>query len=173
MDIVDEAGHPLATGDIGELVVGGEHVMAGYWGMDAATGKALRDGRLWTGDMAWRDDRGYITLVDRKNDMIISGGYNVYPREVEDVLKADPAVADAVVLGVPDPGWGQAVTACVVIKPGAVADRDHLFDLCRRTLAQFKRPKRIDFVESIPQTAAGKKNRKAVLELLMKQDAFD
>jgi acyl-CoA synthetase (AMP-forming)/AMP-acid ligase II len=169
LDIVGDDGRPLATGDVGELVVGGEHVMAGYWGMEEATGKALREGRLWTGDMAWRDDAGYVTIVDRKNDMIISGGYNVYPREVEDLLKTDPSVVDAVVLGVPDPDWGQAVTAAVVLRPGATADRDHLFDLCRQNLAQFKRPKRIDFVEAIPQTPAGKINRKAILELLVKK----
>jgi acyl-CoA synthetase (AMP-forming)/AMP-acid ligase II len=169
LDIIGEDGLPAATGDVGELVVGGEHVMAGYWGMEEATGKALRDGRLWTGDMAWRDEGGYVTIVDRKNDMIISGGYNVYPREVEDLLKTDPAVGDAVVLGVPDPDWGQAVTAAVVLRPGAAADRDRLFDLCRQNLAQFKRPKRIDFVDSIPQTPAGKINRKAVLELLVNQ----
>ncbi|HEV2030423.1 MAG TPA: AMP-binding protein [Candidatus Dormibacteraeota bacterium] len=168
LEIVGEDGAPVATGNVGELVVGGEHVMAGYWGMEEATGKALRDGRLWTGDMAWRDDGGYITIVDRKNDMIISGGYNVYPREVEDLLKTDPSVADAVVLGVPDPDWGQAVTAVVVVRSGTAPDRDRLFDLCRRGLAQFKRPKRIDFVDSIPQTPAGKINRKAILELVTK-----
>ena len=167
LDIAGEDGMPVATGEVGELVVGGEHVMAGYWGMEEATGKALRDGRLWTGDMAWRDDGGYVTIVDRKNDMIISGGYNVYPREVEDVLKTDPSVADAVVLGMPDPQWGQAVTAAVVIRPGATADRERLIDLCRQNLAQFKRPKRIDFIESIPLTPAGKTNRKVLLELMV------
>ena len=166
LEIVGENGSPMDAGEVGELVVGGEHVMAGYWGMEEATGKALRDGRLWTGDMAWRDDDGYITIVDRKNDMIISGGYNVYPREVEDVLKTDPSVGDVVVLGVPDPEWGQAVTAAVVIKAGAKADRERLFALCRTNLAQFKRPKRIDFVESIPQTPAGKTNRKAILDMI-------
>jgi acyl-CoA synthetase (AMP-forming)/AMP-acid ligase II len=169
LDIVGDDGVPVPTGDVGELVVGGEHVMAGYWGMEEATGKALRDGQLWTGDMAWRDEGGYVTIVDRKNDMIISGGYNVYPREVEDLLKTDASVVDAVVLGVPDPDWGQAVTAAVVLRNGSVADRDRLFDLCRRNLAQFKRPKRIDFVDSIPQTPAGKTNRKAILELLEKK----
>jgi acyl-CoA synthetase (AMP-forming)/AMP-acid ligase II len=169
LDIIGEDGASVAAGDVGELVVGGEHVMAGYWGMEEATGKALRDGRLWTGDMAWRDDGGYVTIVDRKNDMIISGGYNVYPREVEDLLKTDPSVADAVVLGVADPDWGQAVTAAVVVRPGMAADRDRLLALCRQNLAQFKRPKRIDFVESIPQTPAGKTDRKAILELLARK----
>ncbi len=170
VDVIDEKGGSVPTGEVGELVVGGEHVMAGYWGMEEATGKALRDGRLWTGDMAWRDERGYVTIVDRKNDMIISGGYNVYPKEVEDLLKTDPAVADAVVLGVSDPDWGQAVTAAVVIRPGATADRDRLLALCRQELAQFKRPKRIYFVDSIPQTPAGKTNRKTLLERFAKRD---
>ena len=169
LDIIGEDGASVAAGEVGELVVGGEHVMAGYWGMEEATGKALRDGRLWTGDMAWRDDGGYVTIVDRKNDMIISGGYNVYPREVEDLLKTDPSVADAVVLGVPDPDWGQAVTAVVVVRPGRAADRDRLLTLCRQNLAQFKRPKRIDFVDSIPQTPAGKTDRKAILEVLARK----
>ncbi len=167
LDIVGDDGRPVATGDVGELVVGGDHVMAGYWGMEEATGKALRGGLLWTGDMAWQDDGGYVTIVDRKNDMIISGGYNVYPREVEDLLKTDASVGDAVVLGVPDPDWGQAVTAAVVVRPGATADRERLLELCRQNLAQFKRPKRIDFVESIPQTPAGKTDRKALLDLMV------
>lgn len=169
VDIVGEEGVGVATGDVGELVISGEHVMGGYWGMEEATGKALRDGRLWTGDMAWRDEGGYVTIVDRKNDMIISGGYNVYPREVEDLLKTDASVFDAVVIGVPDPDWGQAVTAAVVLRPGATADLDRLLDLCRQNLAQFKRPKRIDFVDAIPHTTAGKINRKAILELLANQ----
>jgi acyl-CoA synthetase (AMP-forming)/AMP-acid ligase II len=170
LDVVGDNGRSVPAGEVGELVVGGEHVMAGYWGMEEATGKALRDGRLWTGDMAWRDDGGYVTIVDRKNDMIISGGYNVYPREVEDMLKTDPAVAEAVVLGMPDADWGEAVTAAVVLRPGAAPDRDRLFAVCRANLAQFKRPKRIEFVESIPQTSAGKTNRKALLERLSSQN---
>ena len=91
LEVVDEDGQPVPDGEHGELVISGDHVMAGYWGMADESGKALRDGRLWTGDMAWRDDEGYVTIIDRKNDMIITGGYNVYPREVEDVIAGDPS----------------------------------------------------------------------------------
>ncbi len=168
LTLVDDAGKPVPDGTHGELVVAGDHVMRGYWGMDDATGKALRDGRLWTGDMAWRDESGYITIVERKDDMIITGGYNVYPREVEEVVATDPAVADVAVVGLPDSDWGQAVTAMVVVRSGMSLDLDRLEALCRGRLAPFKKPKRFEVVESIPLTPAGKVNRKALREAARK-----
>jgi acyl-CoA synthetase (AMP-forming)/AMP-acid ligase II len=162
LEVVGEDGEPRPDGEHGELVVSGDHPMAGYWGMADESGKALRDGRLWTGDMAWRDDEGYVTIIDRKNDMIITGGYNVYPREVEDVIAGDPAVSAVAVVGVADADWGEAVTAVVVAKPGATLDLADLDTRCRQLLAPFKRPKRIEPVDALPITSAGKINRKAV-----------
>jgi acyl-CoA synthetase (AMP-forming)/AMP-acid ligase II len=162
LEVVGEDGQPRPDGAHGELVVSGDHPMAGYWGMADESGKALRDGRLWTGDMAWRDEEGYVTIIDRKNDMIITGGYNVYPREVEDVIAGDPAVSAVAVVGVADPDWGEAVTAVVVAKPGATLDLADLDSRCRLLLAPFKRPKRIEPVDALPITSAGKINRKAV-----------
>jgi fatty-acyl-CoA synthase len=146
----------------GELVVAGDHVMAGYWGLPDVTGKVLRDGRLWTGDMARRDRDGYVTIVDRRHDMIITGGYNVFPSEVEEVLAADPAVAEVAVVGLPDPRWGQAVTALVVAGQGVRVDPDRLLARCRERLASFKRPKRIEVVDALPRTPAGKVDKQAL-----------
>jgi acyl-CoA synthetase (AMP-forming)/AMP-acid ligase II len=162
LELVDQAGAPVPDGVEGELVVRGDHVMAGYWGMQDATGKALRGGALWTGDMARRTPDGYITIIDRRHDLIITGGYNVFPREVEDVLAADPALAEVAVVGLPDPEWGQAVTALVVPRPGAEVDVERLRERCRRHLAAFKRPKRIEVVETLPKTPAGKTDKKAL-----------
>jgi acyl-CoA synthetase (AMP-forming)/AMP-acid ligase II len=162
LDVVGEDGATVPPGEIGELVVGGDHVMAGYWGLDDATGKAIRDGWLWTGDMAHRDGDGYVTLVDRKGDMIITGGYNVFPREIEEVLAEDPAVAEVAVVGVPDADWGEAVTAFVVAAGGADVDLPRLQELCASRLSSFKKPKTIRVVDDLPKTATGKIARKAV-----------
>jgi acyl-CoA synthetase (AMP-forming)/AMP-acid ligase II len=161
LDLVDEDGDSVPDGTEGELVVRGDHVMAGYWGLQDATGKAIRDGALWTGDMARRTPDGYVTIIDRRNDMIITGGYNVFPREVEEVIAADPAVAEVAVVGLPDPEWGQAVTALVVAGAGAPVDLDRLRDRCLQ-LAGFKRPKRIEQVDALPKTPAGKVDKKAL-----------
>jgi acyl-CoA synthetase (AMP-forming)/AMP-acid ligase II len=162
LELVDEAGHRVPDGVEGELVVRGDHVMAGYWGLEDATGKALRDGALWTGDMARQTEDGYVTIIDRRHDMIITGGYNVFPREVEEVLAADPALTEVAVIGLPDPDWGQAVTALVVAQPGAEVDVERLRDRCRERLAAFKRPKRIEVVDALPKTPAGKIDKKAL-----------
>jgi acyl-CoA synthetase (AMP-forming)/AMP-acid ligase II len=162
LEVVGETGDPVPDGVEGELVVRGDHAMAGYWGLREATGKALRDGALWTGDIARRTPDGYVTIVDRRHDLIISGGYNVFPREVEDVLAADPALAEVAVVGLPDPDWGQAVTALVVPRPGAQVDVERLRERCRQHLAAFKRPKRIEVVEALPKTPAGKTDKKAL-----------
>jgi len=162
LELVDEAGAAVSDGVEGELVVRGDHVMAGYWGLQDATGKAIRDGALWTGDMARRTPDGYVTIIDRRNDMIITGGYNVFPREVEEDLAADPALAEVAVVGLPDPDWGQAVTALVVPRPGVTVDPERLRGRCLQGLASFKRPKRIEVVGALPKTAAGKIDKKAL-----------
>jgi acyl-CoA synthetase (AMP-forming)/AMP-acid ligase II len=155
-------GEPVPMGEVGELAIGGDHVMDGYWDNPDSTVKAVVDGWLRTGDMARLDERGYVFLVDRKADMIITGGYNVMPREVELVIAEDPAVAEAAVVGLPDPDWGEAVTAFVVAAPGASVDVERLRDLCAARLSGFKKPKRIVVVDDLPRSSTGKVARGAL-----------
>lgn len=166
--IADERGIPVAPGEVGEMQVRAPFAMRGYYKADALNAEMwLEGGWLRTRDMARADENGYLYLVDRRSDMIISGGYNVYPREVEDVLLEHPAVAECVVVGVPDPQWVEAVTACVVLKPGAVATEAELQALVRRHLAAYKVPKMVRFVDAIPKSAVGKLLRRAMREELV------
>jgi acyl-CoA synthetase (AMP-forming)/AMP-acid ligase II len=130
--------------------------MRGYWDDPAATAKAVRGGWLHTGDVGHLDDRGYLYLTDRAKDVIITGGSNVYPREVEEVLMTHPAVSEVAVIGRPDPEWGESVCAFVVAEPGETADPAELIAHCRGQLASFKKPKEIVFVDALPKSAAGK-----------------
>jgi acyl-CoA synthetase (AMP-forming)/AMP-acid ligase II len=161
---VDEEGLPVAPGEPGEVVVRGDVVMAGYWNDPDATAEALRDGWLHTGDIGAFDERGYLFLLDRAKDMIITGGNNVYPREVEEVLVEHPAVANAVVLGVPHDYWGEAVHAVVVLEPGAETTAEDIIAYCGRSLAGYKKPKAVDFVDELPVSGYGKVLRRELRE---------
>jgi long-chain acyl-CoA synthetase len=152
----DESGEPLPPGEVGEVLVRGDTVMLGYWRDPAATAAAVRDGWLFTGDMGQLDADGLLTLKDRSKDMIISGGSNIYPREVEEVLLNAPGVAEASVVGAPDPEWGEAVVAFVVAAPGATLEAPALDALCLQHIARFKRPKRYVFVDALPKNNYGK-----------------
>ena len=154
--IMDENGNLLPPGEIGEIVVQSEQVMEGYWRNPEATAEAFRWGWLHTRDVGYMDEDGYIYLVDRKDDMIVTGGFNVYPKEVEDVLSAHPAVLEAAVFGVPDEKWGEAVKAVVSLKPGMEATEEELIEHCRKHLAGFKKPKSIEFMKELPKNAYGK-----------------
>ncbi len=160
--IVDEADRVCEPGRTGELVVGGLHVMAGYWADDESTLKSVNDGWLYTGDLAFSDTEGHVFLVDRKGDMIITGGYNVMPREVETVLQQAPGIAEVAVVGLPDPAWGEAVSAFVVAVDGVELDPEALLAHCAGRLASFKRPKRIEIVGQLPKTSTGKISRSAL-----------
>lgn len=162
--IVDGTGAPLPPGAIGEVVLRGEVVMAGYWRNPEATAEALRNGWLHTGDLGYLDDRGYLFLQDRTRDVIITGGANVYCREVEDVLLRHPAIHDAVVFGIPDDEWGEAVMAVVVLAPGADLSEAETMAFCRDHLAGYKKPKRVEFVAEIPRNAYGKVTRRELRE---------
>ena len=157
--IVNAAGQTLPAGEIGEIVVRGPTVMAGYYDEPDATRQALRNGELYTGDMGFMDEAGDLWLVDRRADLIVTGGENVYPAEVENTLRHHPAVVDVCVVGVPDPEWGQRVAAAVALQPQATVDPVDLMDFARSYLAGYKVPRLIKFVSTLPQTASGKVRR--------------
>jgi long-chain acyl-CoA synthetase len=154
--VLDTLDRPVAAGEIGEVCVRGDVVMAGYLDNPEATATALANGWLHTGDLGRLDERGYLTLVDRSKDLIISGGSNIYPREVEEVLLLHPAIKEAAVIGVPDAQWGESVLAVVVKKEGHIPDEKELDLFCLEHIARFKRPKGYVFVDELPKNATGK-----------------
>ena len=154
--IVDEEDNTLRPGEIGEICVKGKHIMMGYWKNPKLTAEVLKGGWYHTGDMGYIDDDGYIFMTDRKADMIISGGENVYPKEVEDVIYAHPAVKECSVVSSPSEGWGEIVRAVVVLKPGAQATEQDIIDHCKKTLAGYKCPKAVSFWDDLPKTIVGK-----------------
>lgn len=162
--VADEYGNALPPGTTGEVLVRGESVMAGYWGNPDATASALRDGWLWTGDLGVMDEDGYLTLKDRSKDVIISGGSNIYPREVEEVLLMHPAVSEVSVVGRAHPEWGEEVVACVVCRPGASVTPAELDALCLAHIARFKRPKEYRFLTEMPKNNYGKVLKTALRE---------
>jgi O-succinylbenzoic acid--CoA ligase len=165
--VVDDAGHDLPPGEAGEIVVRGPTVMAGYYRDEPATAAALRDGRLHTGDIGTLDAGGDLWLLDRRADLIVSGGENVYPAEVERVLREHPAVALAAVVGLPHADWGQQVAAAVVLRSPGAATTDELLAHCRARLAGYKRPRQLVLRDALPQTASGKVQRRLVAEQLL------
>ena len=154
--VVNEEGAQLPAGEIGEVLVRGDTVMAGYWRNPEATAQTLRDDWLWTGDLGCLDADGFLTLKDRSKDLLISGGSNIYPREVEEVLLTAPGVAEVAVVGAPDPEWGEVVVAFVVAKQGALITATTLDAHCLERIARFKRPKRYEFVGELPKNNYGK-----------------
>ncbi|MBW1962838.1 MAG: long-chain fatty acid--CoA ligase [Deltaproteobacteria bacterium] len=154
--IVDETDSPLPSGAVGELVCRGPNLMTEYCGQPEATREALRGGWFHTGDMAQMDDEGFIYIVDRKKDMINSGGENISPREVEEVLHTHPLINDAAVVGVADPLWGEAVRAFVVVQKGAELTESDVIEHCKRHLASYKKPKHVTFIDEIPKNPSGK-----------------
>lgn len=163
--VVGADDQPLPHGEVGEVVVDGPTVMAGYLDMPDATASALRGGWLHTGDLGRFEANGHLTLVDRAKDVVITGGYNVYPSEVEEILVADPAVAEAAVIGVPDDEWGERVVAYVVADAGAKVDTSVLDARCLEAIARHKRPKEYRIVEELPRNSAGKVLKKTLQEL--------
>jgi fatty-acyl-CoA synthase len=162
VEVLDEDGQPVPNGTVGELCVRSRAVMSGYWKRPAETAEVLRNGWLRTGDMAFRSDAGFFHIVDRKKDMVISGGFNVYPREIEDVLADDPSVSMVAVIGVPDPKWGEAVKAFVVPRPGATPDAAALIASVRQRKGPHHAPKSIEVVDQLPMTTVGKVDKKVL-----------
>jgi long-chain acyl-CoA synthetase len=164
--VAREDGTALPPGEVGEVLVRGDTVMLGYWRDAEATAAAIRDGLLFTGDMGELDADGFLTLKDRSKDMIISGGSNIYPREVEEVLLLAPGVAEVSVIGAPDAEWGEVVVAFVVLRDGAQADAAALDATCLQHIARFKRPKRYEFVAELPKNNYGKVLKTALRDRL-------
>jgi long-chain acyl-CoA synthetase len=156
LKIVDADGAAVPGGAVGEIVVRSPQVMKGYWNLPEATAATIRDGWLHTGDVGYVDADGYVFIHDRLKDMIVSGGENVYPAEVESALSGHPAVADVAVIGVPDARWGEAVKAIVVLKQSGDATETELIAYCRERIAHYKTPKSIDFAQSLPRNPSGK-----------------
>ncbi|MDX2552283.1 MULTISPECIES: long-chain-fatty-acid--CoA ligase [Streptomyces] len=154
--LLDDKGQDVAPGEVGELAVRGPNVMKGYWNRPEETAAAIPDGWLRSGDLARRDEDGYLYIVDRKKDMIIRGGYNVYPREIEEVLHEHPAVALAAVVGVPHTHLGEEIAAAVVLRPGAQADPDELREFVRDRVAAYKYPREVWLVDTLPTGPSGK-----------------
>ncbi|MDF2958017.1 MAG: O-succinylbenzoic acid-CoA ligase MenE or related acyl-CoA synthetase [Candidatus Alkanophagales archaeon MCA70_species_1] len=172
--VVDDEGTILHAGEVGELAVKGPQVMKGYYKMEEETKKVLINGWLLTGDVARFDEDGYFYIVDRKKDVIIAGGYNIYPREVEEALYEHPAVLEAAVVGVPDPYRGETVKAFVVLRDefkGKISDKD-IIDFCKERLAAYKVPKMVEFREELPKSAVGKVLRRVLKEEELKKTAL-
>ena len=154
--VFDADDNELPPGEMGEIVTRSDLVMKGYWRDPEATAETLRNGWLHTGDMGYIDECGYLFLLDRSKDLIISGGENVYPREIEEVIVQHPAVREVAVIGVPDPVWGESIKAVVSLVPGREVTEMELIDFCTDHIARYKRPKSIDFVEELPKNNYGK-----------------
>ena len=154
--VVNEAGKDVKPGEVGEIVIKGDTVMRGYWKNQQATEETIRDGWLLTGDLARVDEGGYIYIVDRKKDMIISGGENIYSKEVEDVINSHPAVLECAVIGVEDEKWGESVKAVVVLRQKEKLEAEELIAHCKKNMASYKKPKSVEFVESLPRNPSGK-----------------
>jgi long-chain acyl-CoA synthetase len=154
--VVDEDGEDAADGDPGEILVRGPNVFAGYWNRDEETDEAFHEGWFRTGDVAYRDEDGYLFIVDRNKDLIIVSGFNVYPREVEEAVMAHPKVAECAVVGVPDGRTGEAIRALVVPKRGEEPTEEDILEHCRARLARFKLPRDVHLVHALPRHATGK-----------------
>jgi fatty-acyl-CoA synthase len=160
MKVVDETGRAMRAGEAGELLIRGPHVMSGYWKSPDATAEAIRDGWLWTGDLAVEDEEGYFTIKGRSKDMFISGGENVYPAEIESVMLAFDGVAEAALVGVPHEKWGEVGKAWVVVRPGADFSEEAFGAFLAQRLAKYKLPQSIEVLEKLPKTAIGKIDKK-------------
>jgi long-chain acyl-CoA synthetase len=163
MRVVDSDGHEVPQGEVGEIVIRGPNVMKGYWGRPEATAEAIRDGWFHTGDLARADEDGYFYIVDRKKDLIIRGGYNVYPREIEEVLYEHPAVAEAAVIGLPHPALGEEIGAAVVLKPGAAVSAGELRNYVKGQVAAYKYPRHVWIADALPKGTTGKIQKRDIV----------
>jgi long-chain acyl-CoA synthetase len=158
----------LRPGEIGELCIRGPQVMKGYWKLPQETVKTVRDGWLYTGDIARMDEEGYFYILDIKKDMIIAGGFNIYPKDIDQVLAEHPKVTQAVAVGIPDRYRGETVKALVVLKPGESAAEEEILEFCRKNLAKYKVPTQVEFCQALPKSTSGK-----ILRRMLRQQELD
>jgi acyl-CoA synthetase (AMP-forming)/AMP-acid ligase II len=168
--LVDERGDAVPRGAVGEITVRSEFTMQAYWRNPEETARTLRDGWVFTGDLGAFDDEGFLSIVGRRKEVIRSGGENIFPAELERVLLDHPAIREAAIVGVPDPHWGEAVVAAVVLHDGAALTADDVVEHVRRHLAGFKRPRHVRFLPQLPRTAASQQVHKPLLRELVLQD---
>ncbi|MGZ8522632.1 MAG: class I adenylate-forming enzyme family protein [Candidatus Binatia bacterium] len=166
--IVDDAGKPVQVGEVGEIICQSPLATHGYYKNPEATDASFRDGWFYTGDLGYFDEEGYLFVSGRKKDMVKSGGISIYPLEIESVIYSHPDILEAAVIGVPDPQWGEALKAVIVLKPGAKLDGVELMSFCKERLSAYKVPKSVDFVESLPHTEVGKVNKIQVREMFLR-----
>jgi len=152
----------IPRGELGELIARGPQVITEYWQKPEETANAVRDGWFYTGDIVYIDEDGFVFIVDRKKDMILCSGFNVYPRDVDEVLFAHPKILEACTVGVPDPKRGETVKAFVVVKPGQTLTADEIIEHCRKSLAPYKVPTLVEFIDAVPRTSVGKPDRKVL-----------
>ncbi|MFZ5626906.1 MAG: class I adenylate-forming enzyme family protein [Bacillota bacterium] len=164
--VISEAGAAVQPGEVGEIIIKTPTAMRKYLNNPEATAETLRDGWVYTGDLGYVDEEGYIFVLDRKKDMIITGGVNVYPKEIEDTLAQLPQVLEAAVFGVPHPDWGETVCAAIVLKPGQQLSQAEVVQFCRQLLAEYKVPRKLEFVEVLPRNANGKVLKKVLKEMM-------
>ncbi len=169
--IVDENGKEVPAGEVGELIVKGDNVTPGYYKNEEATKEALKNGWLYTGDLAKVDEDGYLYIVDRKKDLIIRGGFNIYPRDLEELIAKHEAVSEVAVIGVPSERMGEEVVACVVKKPGFHVKESEIIEYCQRYLAKYKTPKQVVFFDALPRNGVGKILKMKLKEMYAKMDA--
>jgi long-chain acyl-CoA synthetase len=166
MRVVDEEDREVPDGSLGEIVLRGENILKGYYKNPDATATAFRNGWFHTGDIGYRDTDGFYYIVDRKTDMIIRGGENIYPREIDEVLYQHPSVATAAAVGVPDDLYGEEVAAVIVLKEGATSSEPELIEFCKARLADYKCPKKVHFVHDIPKGPTGKLLKRELAQML-------
>jgi fatty-acyl-CoA synthase len=154
--IVDKTGKDASLGEVGEIIIKGPTLMSGYWNRPDLTAETIRDGWLFTGDLARMDEEGYIYIMDREKDMYVSGGENIYPAEIEKVLHTHPKIFDAGIVGVPDEKWGEVGKAFIVLKPGETMGNGEIFEFLKGKVAKYKIPKYAEYIEELPKTASGK-----------------
>jgi acyl-CoA synthetase (AMP-forming)/AMP-acid ligase II len=163
--VVDDDGDDVPLGELGEVIVSGDHIMKEYWHQrPEVTAETVKDGWVHTRDIGRLDENGYLYLIDRKSEMIITGGLNVYPAEVEQVLYSHPAVEIAAAIGVPDEEWGESIRVFIVLKPGILASEAELLEFCKQNMSSYKKPKSIEIRDSLPMSGAGKVARRELRE---------
>ena len=164
MKIVDFQGNEVTPGEEGEIIISGPMLMKGYWNKPEETAEVLRDGWLYTGDLGYRDEDGYFFITERKKDIIIKGGENIAPREIEEVLFSHPKISEAAVIGIEDSVYGEDIKAFVVLMPGESAAPEEIISYCVNKLKHFKSPREVEFLEALPKSLVGKVLKKELRE---------